>query len=224
MKRNKWNLLFLFGLLLLLLLAGCSTTEPTDLVPVANESKVEQVTTHTAVNATGSSEESSDAIADAVEATVKPAPVDPEDSKVDQKKELHVTIEISAATILDNMDRLDPAKAEVLPADGIIVAEQTVVFHEGESVFDVLLRVTKDQKIHMEFTSVPMYNSKYIEGIHNLYEFDCGELSGWMYKVNGWFPNYGSSRYQLSDGDRIEWLYTCDLGRDIGGDWEAQKQ
>ena len=57
----------------------------------------------------------------------------------------------------------------------------------------------------------------YIEGIHNLYEFDCGDLSGWMYKVNGWFPNYGCSRYQLKQGDVIEWVYTCDLGKDVGG-------
>ena len=62
-----------------------------------------------------------------------------------------------------------------------------------------------------------MYNSAYIEGIHNLYEFDCGELSGWMYKVNEWFPNYGCSRYQLRDGDVICWEYTCDLGVDVGG-------
>ena len=43
----------------------------------------------------------------------------------------------------------------------------------------------------------------YIEGINNLYEFDCGEQSGWMYSVNGWFPNYGCSRYQLKDGDVV---------------------
>ena len=106
----------------------------------------------------------------------------------------------------------------VLPEDGIIYAEKTVAFYEGESVFDVLLRETRANKIHMEFESTPMYNSNYIEGIHNLYEFDCGELSGWMYRVNGWFPNYGCSRYQLKDGDKVEWMYTCDLGRDLGAD------
>ncbi len=61
------------------------------------------------------------------------------------------------------------------------------------------------------------YNSVYVEGIHNLYEFDTGELSGWMYNVNGWYPNYGASRYQLKDGDVVNWRYTCDLGRDVGG-------
>ena len=93
----------------------------------------------------------------------------------------------------------------------------TVTFYEGESVFNVLQRTCKQQKIHMEFSNTPIYNSAYIEGIHNLYEFDVGNLSGWMYKVNGWFPNYGCSRYQLKDGDVIEWVYTCDLGYDVGG-------
>jgi len=63
-----------------------------------------------------------------------------------------------------------------------------------------------------------MYNSYYIEGIGNLYEFDCGPESGWMYKVNGWFPNFGCSSYPLSDGDNIVWCYTCNgLGADVGG-------
>ena len=41
-------------------------------------------------------------------------------------------------------------------------------------------------------------------------------MSGWMYSVNSWFPNYGCSQYEVSDGDMIEWRYTCDLGRDVG--------
>lgn len=64
----------------------------------------------------------------------------------------------------------------------------------------------------------PMYNSYYIEGINHLYEFDCGNESGWMYKVNGWFPNYGCSSYTLQGGDTIVWCYTCNgLGADVGG-------
>ena len=115
------------------------------------------------------------------------------------------------------MSSLKPEKAEIVPADGVIFAEQTVVFYDGESVFNLLKREMKKNKIHMEFVNTPIYNSAYIEGIANLYEFDCGELSGWMYRVNGWFPNYGCSRYSLKPGDRVEWVYTCDLGRDVGG-------
>jgi hypothetical protein len=147
--------------------------------------------------------------------TGKPTPVEPQQATVDKKQKLTCTISIRCQTAL-NSDRLDAAKREFLPQDGVILPPQTVEFSAGESVFTVLQRETRNRKIHMEFVKTPMYNSSYIEGIHNLYEFDCGELSGWMYRVNGWYPNYGSSRYQLQDGDVIEWLYTCDLGRDIG--------
>ena len=42
-----------------------------------------------------------------------------------------------------------------------------------------------------------------------------------MYKVNGWFPNYGCSRYELKQGDVLEVVYTCDLGRDVGGEYAS---
>lgn len=146
----------------------------------------------------------------------KPLPVEPQDVTISDVA-YTCTISISCATILDHMDWLDPEKVELVPEDGWILEPTEVTFYEGESVFNVLQRTCKQQGIHMEFENTPMYNSAYIEGIHNLYEFDCGELSGWMYKVNEWFPNYGCSRYQLRDGDVICWEYTCDLGVDVGG-------
>ena len=117
------------------------------------------------------------------------------------------------------MEDLTANKESLVPSNGVIYKKQTVTFYEGESVFDVLLRECQNNKIHMEYSWTPMYNSHYIEGINNLYEFDCGELSGWMYSVNGWYPNYGCSRYQVQDGDVIEWHYTCDLGEDLGQYW-----
>lgn len=154
----------------------------------------------------------------------KPKPLEWQDTEVNTAKPLMITLSVTSRTILDNMDKFNKDKLEVLPADGVIYKAQKVTFYEGESVFDVLLREMKKNKIHMEFSMTPIYNSNYIEGIHNIYEFDCGELSGWMYKVNGWFPNYGSSRYMLKDGDIVEWVYTCDLGRDVGGGTAAGGQ
>lgn len=146
----------------------------------------------------------------------KPKPVEPEDQKVDQEKTYTCTFSIECSTILNHLDMLDPEKLEMVPSGGVILAKTTVTFYEGESVFDVLQRLCREKGIHMESSWTPIYNSAYIEGIHNLYEFDCGELSGWMYRVNGWYPNYGCSRYQLKDGDVVEWRYTCDLGNDVG--------
>ncbi len=146
----------------------------------------------------------------------KPIPVEPEDAVITDNA-LSCTLSVRCDTILDNISWLDPEKVELVPADGVIFPAAQVTFYEGESVFNVLLREMKKAGIHMEYVNTPMYNSAYIEGVNNLYEFDCGELSGWMYKVNDWFPNYGCSRYQLKDGDVVEWVYTCSLGVDVGG-------
>jgi len=128
------------------------------------------------------------------------------------------TISIRCDAILNNMNLLKPEKVSVLPKDGTILQTMTITFNEGESVFDVLKRVTREKRIQMEFKSTPIYNSAYIQGINNLYEFDCGPLSGWVYRVNGTFSKYGASQCTLKSGDIIEFVYTCDLGKDIGGD------
>lgn len=146
----------------------------------------------------------------------KPAPVEPEDVEIGDE-EWTCTLSVSCATILDNMALCDPEKRELVPEDGWILEPMTVTFYAGESVFNVLQRTLKEQGIHMEYSYTPAYHSAYVEGINNLYEFDVGEHSGWMYSVNGWFPNYGCSRYRLQDGDVVEWKYTCDLGSDVGG-------
>lgn len=128
------------------------------------------------------------------------------------------TITILCDTILNNMDDLDDGKEAYVPANGTILATSSVEFEEGETVFDVLTRVCEYAGIQIEYSWTAIYNSYYIEGINNLYEFDCGNESGWMYKVNGWFPNYGCSSYELEDGDNIVWCYTCNgLGADVGG-------
>lgn len=149
----------------------------------------------------------------------KPMPVEPEEQEVNKKKEYTCTLSIECSTILNNLSDLDADKRELVPSNGVILEPTEVTFYDGESVFDVLRRVCKEKEIHLESSWTPIYNSAYVEGINNLYEFDCGELSGWTYCVDGWFPNYGCSRYQLKDGEKIEWRYTCDLGKDVGCDW-----
>lgn len=147
---------------------------------------------------------------------------EPEDAEVDTSTKYTCTISITCKTILDNMDKVKESKKGIVPSDGIILDTTTVTFSEGESVFDVLQRTCRERGIHMESSWTPIYNSAYVEGIANLYEFDVGSQSGWMYKVNGWFPNYGCSRYALQQGDEICWMYTCvGLGEDIGGGYAA---
>ena len=126
-----------------------------------------------------------------------------------EEGELSCNFRITCAELLGKADALPSEKRELI-GDGEIFPAQTVHFSEGESVFDVLKRVAQREKIHMEFSHTPVYDSNYIEGINNLYEFDCGATSGWIYSVNGEKPNYSSSLYKLSDGDTVEWSYTTE--------------
>jgi len=131
------------------------------------------------------------------------------------------TLEIRCDTLTDTSKLENEAVAPFVPDNGVILAKTTVEYTPGESVFDILLKVTREREIHMEFREEGLYTGgKYIEGINYLYEMDGGPLSGWMYKVNEKFPNYGCAAYEVKDGDAIAWVYTCDLGMDVGDNSE----
>lgn len=119
------------------------------------------------------------------------------------------TIQIQCKSILNNMDKLKEGKNRYVPSNGVILTTSKVEFKEGDTAYDVTRRACSATGIQIEASYAPVYGSYYVEGINHLYEFDCGKMSGWMYKVNGWAPNYGSSEYKLKNGDSIVWYYTC---------------
>ena len=125
------------------------------------------------------------------------------------------TLTVRCDTVLSNMEKLAKEKIPLVPQDGVIYAKRELEYKTGESVFDLLRREMAENRIHMEFAQSTGYKSAYVEGINNLYEFDCGDLSGWVYTVNGKVGNVGCSQYVLQPGDVVEWVYTCDMGRDV---------
>ncbi|MER1986528.1 MAG: DUF4430 domain-containing protein [Solibacillus sp.] len=157
-----------------------------------------------------------------VKQDVAPAPKEVPTPQPAEKKRT-VTIAIYVHSLVANMDKLHPSlKSEkYVPSSGVVLNPVTYeLLSEKDTVWDVLRRAAKEHNIQLEYEGADenIYDSVYIEGIHHLYEFSAGPLSGWMYKVNGVFPNYGASQYTLEDGDVIEWHYTVDLGRDLGKD------
>lgn len=138
-----------------------------------------------------------------------------------------VTLSISCASILEHWENLDEElrKGGYVPEDGVLLEKKQYVLRPEDTVFSILVRAAKNEKIPIEYqgSQENAYGSAYIQGIQYIYEFSCGPLSGWMYRVNGEFPKKGCSQYVLKDGDEIEWIYTCDLGRDIGTDLSFQK-
>ena len=118
-----------------------------------------------------------------------------------------VTMTIRCDTIVGKSD------SEYIPADGVILETTEFAIEEGDSAFDILTEAAK--LYHIQVENAGQWDIVYIAGINYLYEFDFGDLSGWIYHVNGSAPSVGCGEYILKDGDRIEWLYTCDLGNDL---------
>lgn len=133
-----------------------------------------------------------------------------------EEAEKNCTLLIECSTVLANLDKLKEGKESIVPSNGVIYGTRTLTFEQGDTVFDILQREMQSNRIPFEYVATPVYGGNYIEGINNLYEFDCGELSGWMYSVNGVYPNYGCSQYEVKAGDQIVFRYTCDLGNDLG--------
>ena len=134
-------------------------------------------------------------------------------SKEDKEAIGRCTLLVECSTIFDNMDDLDKSLVDYIPDNGVILEKSSVIIQDGDSVLDVLERELKEEGILMEATFTG--DSAYIEGIDNIYEFSCGELSGWNYCVNGEYPGISCSNYAVKNGDVIEWHYTCDLGKDL---------
>ena len=53
-------------------------------------------------------------------------------------------------------------------------------------------------------------DGNYISEINGLAEFDNGTLSGWMYTLNGDYPNSGVAEQTVKNGDKIVFHYTDD--------------
>ncbi len=132
---------------------------------------------------------------------------------------VRVTVLAECSTVLSHMDIIDPAvnPPEVVPEDGVIIARCEVSLPEGATAFDALAAAARKQRVRVDY--IGSAYGTYVRGIGYVTEFGFGELSGWMYTVNGEFPDVSVSDRVLGSGDVVEFRYTCDLGRDVGDDY-----
>lgn len=136
--------------------------------------------------------------------------------KVKEKTVGTVTMEIRCDTVAGKSD------SEHIPADGVILPPTAFDIETGDTVFDILTEAAQSYGIQVENkgSAGGAHGMVYISGINYIYEYDFGDLSGWVYHVNGITPSRSCGEYELSDGDRVEWLYTCEIGHDLNEVYE----
>lgn len=88
---------------------------------------------------------------------------------------------------------------------GIILDAYEVPYTEGMSVLDQLYTVVQENGILMETTGFGA--TAYVAGINDIYEFDNGPASGWVYYVNDVSATESAGAYELKEGDAVKWVY-----------------
>lgn len=131
------------------------------------------------------------------------------DDKVTQttSSEINCSITIECKSILDNMDDLKKGHESYVPKNGIMLDNYKATLKSKSTVYDLLKKACNDKGI--TYTAVASIYSVYIAGINNIDQKDCGDGSGWMYSVNGNFPNVSVDSKKLKDGDKVVFTYTC---------------
>ena len=88
-----------------------------------------------------------------------------------------VTVTVRCDTLIGKCD------SDTIPDDGVILETVTFAIAEGDTVYQILLEAA--QKYGLRIENNGSADLAYIVGIQSLYEMDWGDLSGWVYRVNG---------------------------------------
>lgn len=84
-------------------------------------------------------------------------------------------------------------------------SKKSIKFEEGDTPYSVLKKT--GAKVSARNTKYGVY----VEGINDLFEFDKGDESGWMYKVNGKVIMDSAGDYKLSANDKVVWYYVTEF-------------
>lgn len=133
-------------------------------------------------------------------------------SERSEQQELIVTLSAECGTALDNMDKIDQAinPQDVIPDDGMVIYPCEVALADGSTALDALIAAAREDRIQVDYSGTSY--GVYISGIGHVYEFGFGAMSGWLYRVNGEYPQMSCGAYDLKNGDVVEFVYTCELG------------
>lgn len=81
----------------------------------------------------------------------------------------------------------------------------TVELPEGATAYDALVAAADD--VNASDSEYGMY----VQGINGLAGGDFGDMSGWMFEVNGEMAEVAASELELEPGDVVTWLYVTEF-------------
>ena len=130
-------------------------------------------------------------------APAEPAPPAPEP----EPETITVTVSVLCTLAVGNPN-LNPGVT--VPSDGVMVSGLSLELTPGQTAFDALSQTG----LALDYSGSPSRKDVYLRGIGGLYQKDCGPSSGWVFSVNGAYPNTSCSKVALSDGDVVSFQFT----------------
>jgi hypothetical protein len=201
---------------LIFTMAGCGTGSGSSSSSAGQSAAASQSSSSSAAKKTSSKKNSKKKSASSKSSEAKSSSSSAASSSSAGKSTAHYcTISITCHELVDHKDKLSSDLAARVPSNGVIMPSEKVKLKSGDTVYKVLLRITRKKGIQTDSDGSTSYGTAYVRAIDNFYEKDAGDQSGWMYSVNGAFPNKGCSKYKVTAGDKIEWQYTLKLGNDL---------
>lgn len=128
-------------------------------------------------------------------------------TKATESKTITVTLSVNCL----NAVNADVPGANRFAPGGNILPNTSITLEKGSSAYDAL------KKSGLVINASNNFGSIYVESIAGIAQGTAGKgAGGWIYSVNGKFPAISTSRYELSDGDKIAFHYTVKSG-DVAG-------
>ena len=116
-----------------------------------------------------------------------------------------VSLKVEYTEVIDTLNSaqyaIAPEKRDALAKDGVVLSLENVSFSETDTAMSILLSELKKAKKHYE------EKDGYVSAIDNVYAGDCGNVSGWMFFINGEIAEVGAREYTPKDGDEITFRY-----------------
>jgi len=109
---------------------------------------------------------------------------------------------------------IEEASLKIIGYENTILSKTSGEIKNGDTVLSFTKRILRKKDIDYDD------RGGYLSNIDGLKQFDKGSKSGWMFSVNGDFPEIGADNVRLREDDYIKWLYTSDMGKDIGNKYE----
>ncbi|PWL88727.1 MAG: hypothetical protein DBY14_01785 [Escherichia coli] len=134
-----------------------------------------------------------------------------EETQKPEQEYIYCTVEIDCSEIVKNKDNFNKEQQVLYDryVDGkrTILSPVTVKVKNKSSAYKATELACKQNGIKM--TKKNSGFGIYIVGFDGINEKMFGKTSGWHYYVNGKSPSFSCSAYELKDGDKVSFIYTC---------------